>query len=159
MASASAPSGVPRMKSASWGCIGGYTFRMKHIVWLVLLGIAAGFGYWMWSAARRLEARRRASEERFATFIAQNLKPGAPAAAAPAVAAPAVAAPKLEAAPAAALEPQWLLLEAAAKAGDAGEPALSIQLYARLIARYPGSPLAAQARAGVEQQKSKLARP
>ena len=125
---------------------------MKNIVWLVLLGVAAGFGYWIWAASKRLEARRRASEERFATFLAQaqNVKP-----------------PVLKPEPAPAplplpannLEPQWLLLEAATKAGAAGEAALSIQLYARLIARYPDGPLAAQARAAAEQMKSKLARP
>ena len=54
---------------------------------------------------------------------------------------------------------QKLLFEAAAKAGEAGEPALSIQLYARLIARYPDSAFVAQARAAVEAQKSKLAKP
>ena len=37
----------------------------------------------------------------------------------------------------AALAQQKLLFEAAAKAGEAGEPVLSIQLYARLLARYP----------------------
>lgn len=121
-------------------------------MWLLLLGLTAGFGYWIWAASRRMDARRRASEERFASFMAQTLKPGA----APR---PEAAAPKPQAAPAADLEPQWLLLEAATKAGAAGEPALSIQLYARLIARYPESPLAAQARSAVEQQKGKLARP
>ena len=49
-----------------------------------------------------------------------------------------------------------LLLDAAAKAGEAGEPALSIQLYAKLLARYPQSALATQARAAVEAQKKKL---
>ena len=52
---------------------------------------------------------------------------------------------------------QKLLFEAAAKAGEAGEPVLSIQLYARLLARYPDSALGAQARAAVEAQKKKLA--
>ena len=46
-----------------------------------------------------------------------------------------------------------------AKAGEAGEPVLSIQLYARLLARYPESAFAAQARAAVEAQKQKLAKP
>src|ERR1044071_7145856 len=106
MASASTPCGVPRMKSASSVCIGGYTFRMKYMVWLLALGIAAGFAYWIWTALRRVEARRRASEGRFASFRAQTLKP---------------AAPKLDPLPAAAppaadLAPQRLLLEAAAKA-------------------------------------------
>jgi hypothetical protein len=49
-----------------------------------------------------------------------------------------------------------LLLDAANKAGEAGEPVLSIQLYAKLLSRYPQSQLATQARAAVEQQKKKL---
>jgi len=53
---------------------------------------------------------------------------------------------------------QKLLLEAGAKAAEAGEPALSIQLYARLIARFPQGAFAAQARAAVEAQKQKLAK-
>ena len=54
---------------------------------------------------------------------------------------------------------QKLLYEAASKAGEAGEPVLSIQLYARLLARYPDSTLGTQARAAVEAQKKKLAKP
>ncbi len=49
-----------------------------------------------------------------------------------------------------------MLFEAAGKAGQAGEPALSIQLYARLIARYPQSALVGQARAAVDSHKKKL---
>ena len=41
---------------------------------------------------------------------------------------------------------------------EAGEPALSIQLYARLLARYPQTALAGQARAAVESQKKRLAK-
>jgi len=117
---------------------------MKHMVWLIALGIAAGLGYWIWLASRRWGERKRAAEERFASFMAQTVKP---------------AAPKLAAVPGPDLGPQKLLLEAAAKAAEAGEPALSIQLYARLIARYPEGPFSAQARAAVEAQKSRLARP
>jgi len=117
---------------------------MKQIVWLVVLGVFAGLGYWLWAASRRFAERTRAAEERFATFVAQTARPSAP---------------KLDAAPAPDLGPQKLLFEAAAKAGEAGEPALSIQLYARLIVRYPEGAFAAQARAAVEAQKSKLARP
>ena len=124
---------------------------MKSLIWLVSLGIAAGLGYLLWSLSRKWEERKRAAEERLATFVAQTMRPAAPKLdPAPAPAIPAAAAD---------LGPQKLLLEAAAKAGEAGEPALSIQLYARLIARYPDSAFAAQARAAVEAQKSKLARP
>ena len=54
------------------------------------------------------------------------------------------------------LAKQRLLFDAAAKAGEAGEPVLSIQLYARLLARYPDSAFASQARAAVEAQKKNL---
>jgi len=116
---------------------------MKQMVWVIALGVAAGMGYWLWFAARRYGERKRAAEDRFAGFMAQTMKP---------------AAPKVGAPPAADLGPQKLLFDAAAKAGEAGEPALSIQLYARLIARYPGGALVAQARAAVEAQKSRLAK-
>ena len=49
-----------------------------------------------------------------------------------------------------------LLLEAASKAGEAGEPALSIQLYAKLLSRYPQTSFSVQARAAVAEQKKKL---
>ena len=126
---------------------------MKAIVWLLAFGILAGLGYWIWVSRRRWEERKRASEERFATFVAQTMKPPAKAQpAAPAAAAAAAPTVVVDAAP------QKLLFDAAAKAGEAGEPALSIQLYARLIARYPDSALATQARAAVEAQKTRLAR-
>ena len=118
---------------------------MKLLGWLLGLGVVAGLGFWLWLASRRYAERKRASEERFATFLAQTMRP-------------ATAAPRLEAAPAADLLLQRLLLEAAAKAGEAGEPAISIQLYARLIVRYPNGELVAQALAAVETQKSKLSR-
>jgi len=141
------------MKSASWVCIGGYTFGMKYMVWLVASGIAAGLGYWIWLASKRYNERKRAAEERFASFMAQTMRPAAPRLDA------APAAPKPGAAPTADLGPQRLLFDAASKAGEAGEPALSIQLYARLIARYPNGAFVAQARASVEAQKSRLVRP
>lgn len=120
---------------------------MNIVSWLVLAAIAAGIGFAIWRWRRREEERNRAAEERMASFIAQ---------AAPATQIPpaAPAAPRLDAG---ALLQQKLLLEAASKAGDAGEAALSIQLYARLLARYPDSALAAAARAAVEEQKKKLA--
>jgi hypothetical protein len=104
---------------------------MKQIFWLLVIAAAAGFAYWVRSWRRRWMERKRASQERFATFMAQ--------------------------ATVAARPQQKLLLEAAAKADEAGEPVLSIQLYARLMARYPDSPFAAQARAAVEQLKKNLA--
>jgi hypothetical protein len=143
------------MKSASWVCIGGrYTFRMSMMVWLALLGIFAGFGYAFWLVLRKHAERKQAAEERLAAFVSQMR----PAAAPKLDSAPA---PKAEAAPApvADLGVQKLLFEAAFKAAEAGEAALSIQLYARLIARYPGGAFVAQARSAAEKEKTKLARP
>src|SRR3954453_5780479 len=160
MASASRPSGVPRMKSASWVCIGGgYTFRMKMVIWLALLGIVAGFGYAFWLVLKKHAERKRAAEERLAAFIAQTVKPAAPKLAPVPASAPASVPASVPMARAVVdLVPQKFLLEAASKAGEAGEPALSLQLYARLIARYPDGPFSAQALAAVEALKSKLAR-
>jgi hypothetical protein len=128
------------MKSASSVCIGRYTFPVRFMIWLLTLAAIGVFGYAIWLWLRRLREQRRASDERMAAFIAQA-KPAA--------------APKPVAEP-----PQpKLLFEAAARAAEAGEPALSIQLYARLIARFPDSALIAQAREAVEAQKLKLAKP
>ena len=121
---------------------------MKQLVWLVLLAIAGGFGYWLWRLRQRWQERSRAAEERFASLMAQA-RPSAPAAMPAAM--PAV--------PPADLSQQKLLLDAACKAGEAGEAVLSIQLYARLLARYPQTSFAGQARAAVEAQKQKLAKP
>ena len=110
------------------------------MIWLLTLAAIGVFGYAIWLWVRRVRDQQRGSEERMAALLAQ--------------AKPAVA-PKPPAEP-----PQpKLLFEAAAKAAEAGEPALSIQLYARLISRFPDSALIAQARQAVEAQKLKLAKP
>ena len=127
---------------------------MKLLTWLVALGAIGVTGYLLWTWRQRWLDHKRASEERLAAFMAQAkpaLAPAQPATAPAQSAAP--PAPKDETLPL-----QKLLLEAAAKAGEAGEPVLAIQLYARLIARFPNSALAAQARNAVEVQKQKLAK-
>jgi hypothetical protein len=121
---------------------------MKQVIWLIVLGAIAGIVYGMWRMKARWDERNRAAEERFASFMSHALPGGVPPAAA---AAPAAPKPNNE------VVQQRLLLEAASKAGEAGEAALSIQLYAKLLVRYPKSPFADQARAGVEAQKKKLA--
>jgi hypothetical protein len=135
---------------------------MKAMVWFIALAALAGVVYGLWRARARWEERRQASEARFASFISQALPGGAPAApggpAAPAIAAAPAVAPMIATAKANnEIAMQRLLLEAASKAGEAGEPALSIQLYAKLLARYPQCAFAQQARAAVEAQKKKLA--
>ena len=115
---------------------------MKVVVWLFVSAVAAGLAYWFWNWRRRPKALVEASEARAATFMAQAM----------------VAAKPPPTADAQALARQRLLLEAAAKAGEAGEPVLSIQLYARLLAKYPESSFAAQAKAAVETQKKDIAK-
>jgi hypothetical protein len=120
-----------------------YTFRMKALVWLLVAAAVAGVGYWIARMRRQWAERQQASAARFASFMAQ-MRPLA-AAQAPAAAAPAPAAHE-----------ERLLLEAADKASQAGEPVLAIQLYARLLSRFPQTGFAAQARAAVAEQKKRL---
>lgn len=111
----------------------------KALSWLLVLLLAVGLGAWISHVRRQIRERRRAEEARVAEFLAQTVGRAA--------------APPVEETPV----PQKLLFEAAAKAAEAGEPALSIQLYARLIARYPQGALVAQSRAAVEVHKRTLA--
>jgi hypothetical protein len=137
------------MKSASWVCTGGYTFRVKMFGWLLVTAAIALVAYATWAWRRRWQEHQRASEERHTAFIAQA-RPGS---------APAPQAPQPQPAPDTNLPLQKLLFEAAAKAAEAGEPVLSIQLYARLIARFPQSAFAEQARGAVQAQRQRLAKP
>jgi hypothetical protein len=135
---------------------------MKAMVWFIAVAALAGVVYGLWRARTRWEERKQAAEARFASFMSQALPGGAPAApgapAVPAMAAAPAVAPMIATAKANnEIVMQRLLLEAASKAGEAGEPALSIQLYAKLLARYPQCAFAQQARAAVEAQKKKLA--
>lgn len=115
---------------------------MRQVFAFLLFAAAAGLAFWLWTAYRRFQERARGAEERFATAITDAMV--------------STKAPK-PAEDLAGMAQQRLLYEAAAKAAEAGEAVLSIQLYARLLARYPDSSLGAQARAAVEVQKKKLA--
>jgi hypothetical protein len=132
----------------------GYTFRVTLFMWLLVVGLIAGIAYALWHALRRYRERERAAQARMASFLVQVApstvaKPEAPSQA---------VLPAITKQPEDALAQQKLLFEAASKAGEAGEAALSIQLYARLLARYPAGALAEQARAGVEAQRRKLSK-
>src|SRR6476469_1543998 len=116
MASASRPSGVSRMNGASSVCIARYTFLMKGLLWVVMIASLAGLAWGVARWRRQWTARQQAAEARMASFVAQ----AAPSAPTVTSAAPPPVAPQ-----------ERLLLEAAAKAGEADEPVLSIQLYAR----------------------------
>ena len=113
---------------------------MKQVFVFLLITAGAGLAFWMWVAYRRFAERSRGAGERFASAMTHAMVP---------------AKPKVAEDLAAATQ-QKLLYEAAAKAGEAGEAVISIQLYARLLARYPDSTLGTQARAAVEAQKKKL---
>jgi hypothetical protein len=118
--------------------------------WLAVLGFVVAAALIVRYVLRSYAERERAAEARAAELLVQM------AGARPATAAPA---PVAMAAPAQgqnALETQKLLFDAARKAGDAGEPALAIQLYGRLLARFPDSAFASEVRAAAEAQKKKL---
>jgi hypothetical protein len=124
---------------------------MKQAFWLFVLALGAGGLAWLWHSHRKWSERSRAEEQRMASFMAEAVRSAdrTPAATPGAAPAPLANIPVAQ---------ERLLFEAAAKAGEAGESALSIQLYARLIARYPDGALAGQARAGVEAQRQNLAK-
>jgi hypothetical protein len=119
---------------------------MKHVFAFLLIAGAAGLAFWFWRAYQHFAERSRASDQRFASAMTDVMSTKATA-------------PLLAPKPAqdlAGMAQQKLLYEAASKAGEAGEPVLSIQLYARLLARYPDTTLGTQARSAVEAQKKKL---
>jgi hypothetical protein len=145
---------------------------MKLVIWLIGAAAIGAFVYGLVKWRRRSEELRRASEERSAALMAEMMaaaksRPAPPQAEtdpgraadfarAAESARAAEVAKSADFAKAADLAKQRLLFDAAAKAGEAGEPVLSIQLYARLLARYPDSTFASQARAAVEMQKKYL---
>ena len=120
---------------------------MKHVFAFLLIAGAAGLTFWSWRAYQRFAERSRAADQRFASAMTDAMSSSK------------AVAPLLPPKPTqdlAGMAQQKLLYEAASKAGEAGEPVLSIQLYARLLARYPDSTLGTQARAAVEAQKKRL---
>ena len=117
---------------------------MKLFFWLIVLATIGGIVYFFARWRRQWAERQQEADARMMSLIVQA-RPPAPAGAARM--APAPAAPQ-----------ERLLLDAAAKAGEAGEAVLSIQLYAKLLSRYPQTSFAAQARSAVEAQKKRLAK-
>ena len=112
---------------------------VKSMFWLAVL-VFASAAVWVVARIRRtVKERERAEEARAASLLAGLVGSAA-----------------TPANPVDELTQQKLLLDSARKAGEAGEPALAIQLYARLLARYPSSTFSDQARAGAEAQKKKL---
>ena len=131
---------------------------MMNMLWLLLFATAVAFAWFIRRALRNWRERQRAEEARFASFMSKaagTAEPPAAAGTAPpaANAAPAFAA---AAAPGNDLARQKLLFDAAHKAGEAGEPVLAIQLYARLLSRYPATSVAEPARAAVAALQKKV---
>jgi hypothetical protein len=114
------------------------------LFWLATIGSAAIIVFVLRYLLRKHSERERAAEARAAEFLVQMGAAPRPATAPASSPAPST------------LETQKLLFEAAHKAGDAGEHALAIQLYARLLARFPDSAFAGEARSAAEAQKKKL---
>src|SRR5512147_13480 len=129
---------------------------MKAALWLLILATLATLGWTLRMTFVKLRERRRVEEARAAAFLAQMTGVAARKDAPPAAAAAPSSAPAPAPAPANDVATQKLLFEAAHRAGEAGEPALAIQLYARLLARYPATAFAEQARAAVDALKKKL---
>jgi hypothetical protein len=135
-----------------------YTFPVKILAWLLLIACIGSLWWGVGRWRKRLQERDAASEARFAALLAQAKPGGPPAAPAGASAAspPLASPPPIP--PGAVAREERLLVDAATKAGDAGEPVLAIQLYARLLSRYPQTSFAAYARSAVAELKKRLAK-
>ena len=119
---------------------------MRGLSWFIILGSVIGIGWYLHRLWRQFAERQEAAESRMMNIVAEARPVMAPVL------------PPIGAAPASGTQApeERLLFDAAGKAGQAGEPALSIQLYAKLLSRYPHSILVAQARTAVEEQKKKI---
>jgi len=139
---------------------------MSFLFAVVVMALIGAMVFMIWLFRRRTEERERAEQARAAAFLSGLA--GAPKSAEPAP--PHMPVPHASPhAPAPVAVPhapvphahndlalQKLLFEAAHKAGEANEPALAIQLYARLLARYPATSFAEPARAAAAALKKKL---
>ena len=127
---------------------------MRGLAWFIAIAAVGGIVWYLMRLRRQFAERQEAAEARMMTLVSQVRPATAAAPLLPPV-------PTTEpATPAAAEAPQErLLFDAAHKAGEAGEPALAIQLYAKLLSRFPKTIFTARARSGVEEQKKKLAKP
>jgi len=131
---------------------------MGTIFWLLLFAIAITAGWLIRRNLRQWSARQRAGEARFADFIAgttaAKTKAAEPEPAPPLAAGAVPRAPLPQAADG--IAQQKMLFEAAHKAGEAGEAVIAIQLYGRLLARYPATTFADQAHADAAALKKRL---
>ena len=126
---------------------------MKGLFWLVVFGFVLTAAGIVWYVLRKFKERQLAEEARMASFLAATAGNAGKPRLVEALPAPS---PEAVAPAGNDLAQQKLLFEAAHKAGEAGEATLAIQLYARLLTRYPASAFGPQARATVEALKKKL---
>lgn len=130
---------------------------MNILFWLAMAAFAGTLIGLAWYLRRKAKERRLAEEARVAAFISSVSPAPQPTDTIPQGAVPFPApAPILPSAPANGIALQKLLFEAAHKAGEAGEPALAIQLYARLLSRFPATGFAEPARAAVATLHKKV---
>jgi hypothetical protein len=127
---------------------------MRGLAWFIVLGTIVGIVWYLMRLRRQFAERQEAAEARMMTLMTQVRPTTAAAPLLTPVPTGEAAAP-----PAAEAPQERLLFDAAHKAGEAGEPALAIQLYAKLLSRFPKTIFTARARSGVEEQKKKLAKP
>jgi len=128
---------------------------MSKLFWLAVIVFVGTLVWLVWFVRRKAEERRLAEAARAAAFVSE-LGPTAKIILEPAAVRPAAALVAPAHAPIGDIALQKLLFEAAHKAGEAGEAALAIQLYARLLARYPATGFAEPARAAAAALKKKL---
>lgn len=132
---------------------------MRILFWLAVAAFAATLVWGAWYIRRKAEERRLAEAARAAAFMMdfagaqKSLTEIATSAAPSAVPAPGA---QHSPSPAGDIALQKMLFEAAHKSGEAGEPALAIQLYSRLLVRYPATTFANPAREAMEAQKKRL---
>jgi hypothetical protein len=124
---------------------------MTILFWLVVAVFAATLVGMVWYIRRKAEERRLAEEARVAAFVS-SLAAAVPSSAPKPAPAPSQA-PSL---PTSEIALQKMLFDAAHKAGEAGEPVLAIQLYARLLSRFPATSFADPARAAVAALNKKV---
>jgi hypothetical protein len=126
---------------------------MKGLFWLVVCGFVLTAAGIVWYVLRKFKERQIAEEARMASFLAATAGTAGKTRLVEALPGPS---PEAVAPAGNDLAQQKLLFEAAHKAAEAGEAALAIQLYARLLARYPASAFVPQARTAAEALKKKL---
>jgi hypothetical protein len=131
------------------------------LFWIAVLAFVVAAAWVLLYVRRKAQERARAEEARAAAFMMDfaGAQKGAAKTADAVAASPLPATPvPIPPPPSGDIALQKLLFEAARKAGDAGEPELAIQLYARLLSRFPATGFADAARVAVKELKTRVAK-